>query len=106
MGRAKQSIFDNEHNQNLIDFLKTLLNRDELKGAIEGITKQINGKGFESLTEHQKNVIENFANYYSTNYECEVCSNGNVSNYSDYIEIADTGLCPMCQYDRERFMKD
>ena len=106
MGRFKQSIFDNEHNQNLIDFLNILLDRDELKGAIEGITKQINGKGIESLTEHQKVVIENFANYYSTNYECEVCSNGNVSNYSDYIEISETGICPMCQYDKEKLMRD
>jgi rubrerythrin len=106
MGRVKQEMMDNEYNQDLVDFLKTKLDQDELSGAIQGITKQLVDQGIESLKGNQKSAIESFVEKYSQKFECEVCSNGNVSTLSDYLHIEENSICPMCEYDREKYMKD
>jgi len=106
MGRAKQAMLDNEYNQDLVDFLKTKLDQDELSGAIEGITKQLVDQGIESLKGNQKPAIESFVEKYSQNTECEVCSNGNVSMLLDYLHIEENNICPMCEYDKEKYMRD
>jgi hypothetical protein len=105
MGRAKQKMMDDEVDDALIDFLKELSQRDELKGALNGIAKQVISKGVKSMSEKQKEVIDNFTTQYKRNHTCERCSNGNISVLSDYIHVADYGLCPMCQYDKEQYMK-
>jgi hypothetical protein len=106
MGLVKQWMLDNEYNNSLTEFLKQLLDNDELSGAIEGITKQILDKGVDSLKGAQRPVIESFVENYTRNIECERCSNGNVAELTDYIFITENGLCPMCEYDREKFMED
>lgn len=106
MGQVKQWMLENQYNEGLIDFLKELLNKDELKGAIEGITKQILDQGIESLKGKQRPVIDSFVKKYIENNTCERCDNGNVSVLTDYIFISENRLCPMCEYDREKFMRD
>ena len=106
MGRAKQSMLDNEENNDLIDFLKQLIETDEISGVANGIAKQVVDKGVDSMSEKQKSVIDNLVESYRKNNECERCSNGNVGSLTDYLFIAENGLCPMCEYDREKFMKD
>lgn len=106
MGRAKQAMFDNEENNDLIDFLKQLVETEEISGVANGIAKQVIDKGVNSMSEKQKSVIEKLVEGYRNNNECEMCVNGNVSNLTDYLFIAENGLCPMCEYDREKFMKD
>ena len=106
MGIVKQAMLDKDYDDELIDFLKKLLEKDELNGAIEGIAKQVIAKGVKSMSEKQTNVINEFVDSYRNQYECERCSNGNVSTLTDYIFIAENGLCPMCEYDREKYMQD
>ncbi|PCE62898.1 hypothetical protein [Sediminicola luteus] len=106
MGLVKQWMFDNEYNNSLTEFLRQLLENDQLTGAIEGITKQILDKGIASLKGAQRPVIESFVENYTRNIECERCSNGNLSELTDYLFIEENGLCPMCEYDREKFMID
>lgn len=106
MGFVKQQMLDDEADGELIDFLKELDKRDELEGALSGITKQALGKGVRSLSTIQKAVIDGFVEKYRKNHTCEMCSNGNVSTLMDYIEIEDEGICSMCQYDRDKFMRD
>ena len=108
MGQVKQRMFKEEHNADLTDFLKELIEREEIKDAALRIAKQVLDKGVDSMSEKQKSVIENFVDYYTKNVECERCSNGNVTTFTDYIFIKDNshGLCSMCEYDREQFMKD
>lgn len=106
MGRAKQQMMDNEYDNEVAEFLQKLLDRDELKGTIEGISRQVIDKGVDSMSEKQKFVFDNFVNDYKKKNECECCVNGNISSLSDYIEVAEEGKCPMCQYDEERLMED
>lgn len=108
MGQVKQRMFEEENNADLTDFLKELIEREEIKDVALGIAKQVLDKGVDSMSEKQKNVIENFVDFYTKNVECERCSNGNVTALTDYIFINDNshGLCSMCEYDREQFMKD
>lgn len=106
MGQAEQWIMENEYNGDLTEFLKQLLEKDELSGAIEGIAKQLIGKGVDSLKGAQKPVIDSFVKNYTSKIECERCSNGNVSTLTDYIFIDENSLCPMCEYDREKFMEE
>ena len=108
MGIVKQRMFEEEYNNDLIDFLKEIIDREEIKDVALGIAKQVLDKGVDSMSEKQKNVIENFVEYYTKNIECERCSNGNVSTLTDYIFIQENshGLCSMCEYDREQFIKD
>lgn len=108
MGQVKQRMFEEEHNADLTDFLKELIEREEIKDAALGIAKQVIDKGVDSMSEKQKSVIENVVDYYTKNVECERCLNGNVTTLTDYIFIKDNshGLCSMCEYDREQFMKD
>ncbi len=106
MGRAKQQMMDDEVNDDLVEFLRILSEREELKGALNGIAKQVIAKGADSMSDKQQAVVEKFVEYYKSNNECQRCVNGNVSKLTDYIEIADEGLCPMCQYDKEQQMKD
>lgn len=106
MGQAKQHLMDREANDDLVDFLRSLLQRGELAGALEGVAKQATDRGIESLHINQKNLIDNFVEKYKSRYECKVCLNGNVSSLSDYIEIADEGMCAICQYDGEKAMRE
>ncbi len=95
-----------EYDEDLRSFLEKLLERDELKGALQGIAKQVIAKGVKSMSEKQRSTVDSFVEGYKKNNECEMCSNGNVSALTDYIEIADEGICSMCQYDKEKYMKD
>ncbi len=95
-----------ENEREITDFFEELLTRDELSGAIEGIAKQIVGKGEDSITGRQREVIDNYIQIYEKNNHCDRCSNGNVTCLTDLVYIADNKLCPMCDYDREKFMKD
>lgn len=106
MGRAKQAMFDNENNDDLIEFLKQLIETEEITGVANGIAKQVIDKGVDSMSEKQKSVIDNLVDGYRKKNECKRCSNGNVDSLTDYLFIAKNGLCPMCEYDREKFMKD
>lgn len=106
MGRAKQAMMDNEDNNDLIDFLKQLVETEEITGAANGIAKQVIDKGVDSMSKKQKAVIDNLVDNYKNKNVCERCANGNVSALSDYLFIAENGLCPMCEYDRKKFMED
>ncbi|WP_310395547.1 hypothetical protein [Hymenobacter sp.] len=106
MGQAKQQLMDKAANDELIDFLKLLLDREELSGALNGIAKQVVTKGAESMTDTQRSVVEGYLESYKSKHECEVCSNDNVSSLTDYIEIADEGVCPTCQYVKEKYMNE
>ena len=106
MSIVSEQQMQSEHDQDTIDFFKRLKDRDELKGVVEGVAKQAIGKGLNSLSAKQETVLESFINDYSKKNECERCVNGNVSSLTDHIEIADNGLCPMCEYDREKFMAE
>ena len=108
MEQVKQKMLEKEHNSDLEDFLKELIDREEIQDVALGIAKQVLHKGVESMSEKQETVINNFINYYRKNIECAKCANGNVANLTDYIFIKENshGLCPMCEYDRGQFMKD
>lgn len=106
MGQAKQHLMDKAANDELVDFFQQLLEREELSGAVEGIAKQIVARGTESMVGAQRSVVENYVESYKSKHECEICSNDNVSELTDYIEIADEGVCPTCQYDKEKFMNE
>jgi len=106
MGQVKDRMFEEEYNSDLSDFLKEVINREEIDGVALGIAKQVLDKGVQSMSEKQKKVIDNFVDYYKKGIECERCMNGNVSNLTDYIFIKENShdLCPMCEYDREKFI--
>lgn len=106
MGQAKQWMMENEENNDLIEFLKTLDERDELSGTIAGITKQIIAKGVDSMSSKQEKAIDLFVNSYKNDHECEMCVDGNIGSLNDYIHIADEGLCPSCKYSKEKYMRD
>jgi len=106
MGQAKKWMIEQEYNDDLIEFLRQLLENEKLSGAIEGIAKQILGKGIDSLKGKQKPIIESFVKSYTKSIECERCVNGNVTGLTDYLFIEENGLCPMCEYDREKYMND
>jgi hypothetical protein len=106
MGQAKHAMEENEANGNLVEFLEELLGQDAFSGALQGIAKQAVGKSFESLSSKQRDVVAKFVSGYEKDHECPKCSNGNVSSLTDLIFIAENGLCPICENDREKFMRD
>jgi hypothetical protein len=97
-----------DHNSDLIDFLKELINREEINDVALEIAKQVIDNGVDSMSEKQKDVIINFIDYYIKDVTCERCSNGNISTLTDFIFIKDSsnGFCSMGENDREQFMKD
>ena len=95
-----------ENDRDIADFFEELLRREALSGAIEGIAKQIIGRGENSITGRQRAVVDNFIQAYEKNNQCDRCSNGNVTSLTDLIFISENGLCPMCDNDREKFMRD
>lgn len=106
MSYTKRILEENQYNQEVVDFLKKLLEEERLYGAIEGITKQILNKGIESLTGNQRPSIDSFIKDYISEITCEMCSNGNVSELKDYLFIEEEGLCPQCNYNKENYMRD
>jgi hypothetical protein len=106
MGFIKQRALDDVVDQDWEKFLKEMLERDELKGALEGIAKRATTLGIASLSLRQMEVVEDFIGRYQANLICNMCVNGNIGSALDYIEINDTGICPTCQYDKERLMRD
>jgi len=106
MGIVKQKMLDDEYDNDLINFLKQLLEREELNGAIDGIAKQVVTKGVKSMTGNQKPAIDSFVENYKEEHVCERFSNENVGSLTDYIFIAENGLCPACEYDREKYMRE
>lgn len=108
MGRMKSLMIENENkeNEDITSFLKELLAREEISGALAGITKQISSRGIKSMTGNQKATVEKFIKAYSQNNECEGCQNMNISQLTDLIYVSENGICPMCEYDRAQLMKD
>lgn len=97
---------DNAINDELVEFLKMLLERQELTGVIQGIAKQVTTRGVDSMTDTQRGIVNNYVQSYKSKNECNVCSNDNVSDLTDYIEIADEGVCATCQRNQEKFLID
>jgi hypothetical protein len=106
MGQAKAAMMEDEDNLGLVEFMEELIKRDELIDPAAGIAKQVIAKGVNSLSDKQKVVIEKVVDIYKRKNKCEICVDGNISCLSDYIYINENGLCPMCEYDREKFMRD
>lgn len=112
MGQAKKKMMEEEermyNNAELENFFEVLLEKETLSGAIEGIAKQLTTKGGDSLSEKQKEAIESYLEKYISKIECDRCMNDNVSSLSDFLFVEDNeyGLCPSCEYDREKFMAD
>ncbi|MFD0931299.1 hypothetical protein ACFQ0R_01675 [Psychroflexus salinarum] len=106
MGIAEQVMLDKEYNDDLIEFLKGLLENNELTGSAQGISKLVIDKGVDSVSKKQKYVIDSIIDTYRDKYACETCSNGNIARLTDHLFIAEYGLCPMCDNDREKFMED
>lgn len=106
MGQAKNRLMENQDGGDLPSFLEELLKQDAFKGALEGIAKRTVDKGEESLTSKQKAVLDSYVNRYKKSNVCEVCENDNVTMLSEYIHIAENGVCPTCEYDREKYMRD
>lgn len=101
-------MIENEGMSDIVQFLEELIKREEIKDAALGIAKQVISKGVDSMSVKQRQVLDNFIDHYKKHVECDRCSNDNVSNLMDYIFIKDSefGLCPMCEYDRERLMEE
>lgn len=110
MGRAKEIMIENEEKRHMDEeyqsFFKELLVREEITDPLKGIAKQLTGKGYVSLSEAQKRIVEKFIEGYKQKHICDRCQNGNVSSLQDYLYVADNGYCPMCEYDEQQFMKD
>ncbi|QIA06841.1 hypothetical protein [Draconibacterium halophilum] len=106
MGQAKRAWEESEANGNIVEFLEEMLRRDEFKGALEGIAKQVVDKGVNSMSPKQSAVVDKFIEAYRERNECDRCTNGNVTSLTDLIFISENGLCPMCDNDREKFMRD
>ena len=106
MGFIKQRMLDEVVDQEWERFLKEMLERDELKGALEGIAKQATTKGINSLKPAQLDVVDKYISRYKGNLTCDMCVNGNIGSVMDYIVINDNGVCPTCEYDKERWMHD
>ena len=101
MGRAKEIMIENEEKRRMDEeyqsFFKELLVREEITDPL---------KGYASLSEVQKRIVEKFIEGYKQKHICDRCQNGNVSSLQDYLYVADNGYCPMCEYDKQQFMKD
>jgi len=54
-------------------------------------------KGIKALKGKQRPVIESFVDKYMENFECEICSNGNVNSLQDYMYIEEVGICSTCE---------
>lgn len=106
MGQAKRSMEEKEENGYLVEFLQELLNQDAFDGALQGIAKQAVGKGLVSLSSKQRDIVDKFVAGYEKENECPRCGNGNVSSLTDLIFISENKLCPICDSDREKFMRD
>jgi hypothetical protein len=106
MSYWKEKQMDDARTEDLIEFLKVKIERDELLGAVSGITKQLMDKGIESLKGKQKPKIESFVEKYRQNLKCEICSNGNVEILMDYLYVEDNGICPTCEYDRDKYFRN
>ena len=107
MGQAKNKMIDDQINDDLSDFLKQLIDREELTGAtLNGIAKQVVSKGVNSLSVRQRAVLDNFITTYKTKNTCERCENDNINDLIDYIHVAEDGICPTCENDYERFMRN
>ena len=72
-------------------FFKELLAREEIIDPLKGIAKQLIGKGYASLSETQKRIVEKFIEGYKEKHICDMCKNGNVSSLQDYLYVADNG---------------
>jgi len=110
MGQLKKQMMDNDADPDngLVEFLSRLSAREEFDGALSGITRQVIAQGPKSMTDSQRRVVEKFVGHYKDRNQCEKCQGGNISTLTDYIEVADNeyGLCPMCEYDRIKIMRD
>ncbi len=106
MGIAKEMMEESRFNDEIIEFLEEQLRCDELKGAAEGIAKFAIDNGVEKLSEEQRALIDSELAKFKKEHICERCDNDNVSTISEYIHLKDSDLCPMCEYDKEKFMRD
>ncbi|HRE77125.1 MAG TPA: hypothetical protein PLL09_04785 [Flavobacterium sp.] len=109
MGQAKKRMLELESENDLEDFLSQILDSNIiLHPAVSGIARQVLDKGVESMSERQKNVIDNFVNNFKNDHSCNGCVDGNIGSLTDYIYIFDNSdnLCPTCQNSWDKLMKE
>jgi hypothetical protein len=106
MGQAKKMMMDAQENSDIVEFLRLLSSREELAGAMNGIARQVVQQGDSSMSEKQEYTVNQFVEGYKNKNVCSRCDNDNVTSLTDYIEIADEGMCPSCQHDMEKIMNE
>ena len=109
MGQVKKQMMNDEIiiNNGLEIFLQILSEREGFENDIlSGIAKQVIAKGIKTLSEKQRKVVDSFVEKYRRENQCERCSEGNITTLTDYIHIADMGLCPVCESDRRIYMEE
>ncbi len=105
MGYYKEKQLQDEANDDLKEFYRIALERVLLSPPVDGIALQMLDKGVHTLSNKQRYHIDNYVDNY-TNIKCKVCHNDNVASLCDFYDIHEIGLCPMCQYDKQKFMED
>lgn len=106
MGQAKKAQYQRGIDDEIVDFLRDKSNRSELDGKIDGITKLILDKGMGALKGFQRPAIEDYIDDYKAGIECDMCENRNVSTLNEYLYVEDFGLCPTCENDRDKIMRE
>jgi hypothetical protein len=77
------------------DFLRQLVGANMLEPVVEGVARQIIGRGLDSLTERQKGVLHQILRNYTIAH-CGVCKNE--IRWSEMFMAEDSGLCDRCEY--------
>ena len=97
MGQAKKQMMEDQINDEIVDFLESVIESDQIENSALGIAKQAIDRGMESLTEKQTFVIEKFIKDFKKENICKDCEGDNVDSLADYLEVADEGICFFCR---------
>lgn len=94
-----------QEREDYLDYLRQLVENDDLKGPEAGITKLVIDKGEEELSPKQAYVFKTKVTDRFPQPRCEQC--GELIPWAEaYEHVHSPGRCASCEHSRNRFMAE
>lgn len=88
----------------IYDFFEEVLQRTNPLNNQQEVIKRAYINGLESLSNIELSKVKLFMTTYSKAHTCPICKNKNIRLVTDFIYVADFGMCPVCDYESDTFI--
>ena len=96
---------EQQEHEDYLNYLRQLVENDDLEGPEAGITKLVIDKGEEALSSKQAHVFKTKVSDRFPQPHCQQCDEL-IPWAEAYEHVHSPGLCASCEHSRDRFMAE